>query len=205
MKKQFLVFLLLLAVFISIPLTSFADKTEVPEKFDYSVFEDLAGYEYDKFEDTWLYFRAYLKKYSDANVIIGIQIEGDEDGIAYAPDLYVRVTSPTSSEPLYAVKSIDFLIDDTKYSYKTMWDSGAESMVILGQRGKLLVEALSQCENVSVKLTFEYSSISFDLEQEELESTIKAISQQLISHHVWDYIDDSTVVLFEDMYPLTIK
>lgn len=44
------------------------------QKFDYTVLEKLEGYSYDKFEKTWSYYGAYAKKYSDARLVIGIQV-----------------------------------------------------------------------------------------------------------------------------------
>lgn len=51
------------------------------QKFDYTVLEKLDGYSYDKFEKTWSYYGAYAKKYSDARLVIGIQVDGDKDSV----------------------------------------------------------------------------------------------------------------------------
>lgn len=178
---------------------------EAQERFDFTVFEGLDGYQYDKFEDTWSFFGAYLEEYSDARVIIGIQVSGNDEGISFAPYLYTRITGPTSSEPLYTVKAIDLIIDDTKYSYKKMLEGKSDSSVLLGNEGKQLVEALADCESIAVKLTLEYNSITIDLDQKEVEKTLKAVCSELLKYDVWSYIDEETVALLEGVYPLTIK
>lgn len=171
-------------------------------KFNYTLLEKLDGYKYDKFDDTWTYYRAYVEKYSDAYAVIGIQLEGDKEGISYAPTLYTKIND-TSNKPLYTVTKISFLVDGAKFEYNSMLE-GSDSSVMLGKEGKKLVDALSNCKSVSVKLTFGDSYITIDLDQKQVETTLKAISKQLIKNNVWDYIDSSMVDFFETLYPISI-
>lgn len=203
MKKQMCFLMVLVIISGSILLAS--AETAAQKEFDYTVFKNLDGFKYDKFEDTWSYYNAYVEKYADASVIIGIQVDGDDEYLTMAPVFYVKIVDPKSNQPLYTVKSVDLIIDDTKYSYSKMLETSGSSGVILGENGKKMVQAFAKCKQVSIKISLEYSSLTLDLKQNQVETTLKEISKQLIKANIWDFLDDSSTYLFESIYPLTIK
>ena len=203
MKKMFALLLALSLLVNCFVVMAEAAKEEKPI-FDGTVFKGLDGYEYDKFEDTWSYYQAFVKKYSDGRLIIGINIFGDENGISYAPSLYIKLLD-NSGNPISTIKSVDFLIDDTKFSYKSMLEDDDSSSVLLGQEGKQIIDAFAKCESVSVKITMSRGDLKADLDQTEVNKTLKKIAKELLKNNVWDYITDPFVNTFESFYPLTIK
>ena len=205
MKKLFAwVFLIFLLISCS---TSLADTVvESPVILYGSSFKNLDGYEYDRFDDKWNYTKQYIERYSDAIVTISLGFSGDETGPSYPPAFFVAILD-TNWEPLYTVTAIDLIIDDTRYSFKSVLESDGVSMVFLGPKGKQLVEAFAVCQNVAIRLTYGYHSVSFDMDQDQVEMTLKDISIHLWENNVWDYMEDfySVLVNFEAEYPLTIK
>ena len=81
------------------------------QKFDYTVLEKLDGYSYDKFEKTWSYYGAYAKKYSDARLVIGIQVDGDKDSVL-AVQFYAKAVD-NKNETYSMVEEVSILADDT--------------------------------------------------------------------------------------------
>lgn len=79
--------------------------------FDYKVLEGLDGYSYDKFEKTWSYYGAYAKKYSDARLVIGIQVYGDMDSVL-AVQFYAKAVD-NKNETYSMVEEVSILADDT--------------------------------------------------------------------------------------------
>lgn len=204
MKKSFallLVFILIAAVGFS----AYAEEATEQKKYDYSGFEKYSHYEYDKFDKCWTYYEFYEKDYSDAEIIIGMNIGGYPEGKSQVntPMLYVKVTDKKEN-PLYTVKKIDLLIDDVKYSYDKMLETSSQSTVFLGNQGKELVEAIANSNSVSVKLTLEHSDVKFDLDQNQVDSSLKVIAKALIENNVWDYLLEVSNN-YEKAFPLTIK
>ena len=203
--KKIIAFSLVFIVAISFGVFAYAEETEEQKLFDYSGFEQYANYEYDKFDDQWYYYEAYLKEYSDGNVIIGMDVNGYPNGKAQvnAPSLYVKVLDK-NGKSLKTVTKIDFLIDDVKYSYNKMLEGDTTSSVFLATQGKALVEAIANSKSISVKITMGSSDLKIDLDQNQVDKTLKVISKALLENNVWDYLLESAEQ-FETAWPLTIK
>ncbi|MBR1584650.1 MAG: hypothetical protein IJ662_03835 [Clostridia bacterium] len=201
MKRWFSVLLIGITLFLMVGGAS--AQAASTKKFDHTVLKNLNGYEYDKFDKTWTYYQVYDQKYSDANVYIGIQMEGDKDGISYAPMLYVKIVDPFTGKPLHTVKALDILIDDTVYSYKKMLEGDTSSSVLLGRDGRNLVKAIANSKsNIDVKITLDYYSLTLEMTHKKLTENLIAISKKLIHFKVWDYLNYDTVDFFEALYPL---
>ena len=117
--RKFVAFSIALIIVISFGLSAYAEASSEPQKkFDYSGFEGFSNYEYDKFEDQWYYYEAYVEQFTDGKIIIGIDVNGYPEGKAQvnAPSLYVKVLD-NNGNAFKIVKKIDLLIDDVKYSY----------------------------------------------------------------------------------------
>lgn len=203
--KKIIAFFLTIILALTFGVSAYAEETEEQKVFDYSGFEQYANYEYDKFDDQWYYYEAYLKEYSDANVIIGMDVNGYPNGKAQVnfPSLYVKVLDKNGNS-LKTVTKIDFIIDDVKYSYNKMLESDTLSSVALATQGKALVEAIANSKSISVKITMGSSDLKIDLDQNEVDKTLKVISKALLDNNVWDYLLESADK-YEALWPLTIK
>lgn len=202
MKRVVVIFMIFVALFS----TASAAKIDPDKTFSYKALEKLDGYKYDKFTKTWSYYQAYIREYSDAIIVLGIQLDGEGNNLEYPPTLYAKILNP-SGTAMYIVKSVDILIDDTVYSYNKMLEGETESSVLLGPSSIKLVEALAKANSASFKLTWSSGSISEDISKKEYATTLKAVCSTLIKQNVWHYVqnDDSTISLFETLYPLSIS
>ena len=184
-------------------------KPEPDGQFDYSVLENLKGYDYDKFDKSWSYYAAYDRVFSDADVIIGIKLFGEDGGNNLEEvDLYTKVVDKQGNK-LETVETMAFLIDDTLYSYENMplEEGTMAGSVILYNSGYELIKALAEANTVSVKLNF-YSnqSMTIDLEPAQFESTLKALCQNVVKYNIWDYyIPNPMLASIESLWGLTIS
>lgn len=203
--KKIIALLLIFILIASVGFSAYAEETTEQKKFDYSGFEKYSHYEYDKFDDCWTYYEFYEKDFSDAEIIIGMNVGGYPEGKSQVntPMLYVMVMDEKEN-PLYTVKKIDFLIDDVKYSYNKMLETSSQSTVFLGKQGKELVEAIANSNSISVKLTLERDDVKFDLDQNKVDNSLKVIAKALLDNNVWDYLLEKADN-FERAFPLTIK
>lgn len=177
-------------------------------EFDYSVLQNLSGYEYDKFDKYWSYQDAYDEAYSDADIIIGIALFGENGGNNLEEaKLYTKVIDK-KGEKLMTVKSMDFLIDDVLYSYHDMptEDGTMAGSVVLYDTGYELVKAFAEAKEVSVKLSFYGDkSISFDMDQTQFSQTLQEVCKNIIKYNIWDYyISNWLIGSLESTWDLTI-
>lgn len=204
--KKALAFFVVLLLIASLSVSAYGDTSAEKKTFDYTVFEKYSNYQYDKFEDYWYYYEAYMETFSDAYVIIGIDVGGvtTVDDNINTPTMYVKVLD-TDIKPLAKVKRIDFIVDDdTKYTYEKMLETDDASTIWFATQGKQLVEAIANSKSISAKITMEHNSIKFDLDQNQVDNSLKVICKALLENNVWDYLAESSNK-FEEVFPLTIK
>lgn len=185
---------------------AFADSNE----FDYqSVLGGREGYEYDKFDKSWSYYRAYAKYFSDAAIVVGLRVESASGQKAPSlTSLYVKIMNKDGSK-LYEATSLDFLIGEDLYSFESMLVMESGSSVVIAQNGLLLLEAIkdSNASDVAIRIgTKERGSFTLD----NLDSTewnyLKEFCQVYLKSHIWDYfVDKDTPILYESYFPLTIN
>lgn len=205
MKKIFPLLLAFLLLFhCSSALAAAAE--EEAQVFDGSVFQELDGYVHDPSDGTWEYSRQYVGKDGDSEVAVVISAGGDQGGLLYAPFLFIQVLN-TKNDLMDTVYSFYFIIDgNTKYAYQDgLLANDPAYGSLLGYEGKALVEAFANCTSVSMTVKCDNQTIKMDLDQEEVDKTLKAISKNLIEYKVWDYITYPGVEEIEAMFPLTIK
>lgn len=198
--------LLLVTIFLlSLAPYSFAASNE----FDFkSVLGNRDGYEYDKFDKFWSFYKAYIESYSDAYVVIGMKAWGVDGGSALDyTELYVKILD-RNGDTLHIPEAIDFLIGDDLYSYEEMLEGSSSSAVSLSQDGLLLIQALADCDpsDVSVKIWWDGSYITIDLDSSQLKSTLVEFCRVYTKYNIWDYCDDpDTNNMYESLYPLSIN
>lgn len=203
MKRIISLLLVLVLIFTIIPC-AFAEK-----KFDYKeVLGNRDGYSYDKFEKRWEYYRAYVEKYSDARVVIGIKAWGEDGGsnLDYT-EMYVKVMD-TNGKQLHEVESIDFLIGDDMYSYESMWQGDNCSSVVLGEQGLLFIKAMAECEpeDVTIRIGLDSGSLTIDPKNSELKDTLRKFCRVYVKNNIWDYcVNTDFCEMMEMIYPLSIN
>jgi len=203
--KKVLSLLLALVMILSLAPSAFAVK-----EFDYqTAFGSKDGFSYDKFTKTWSYYEAFVKPYTDAYVIIGITIWGEDGGPN--PDytnLYVKVLDEKgNNDNSWTIKGLTLSIDDTLYSYKSMYEGDTSSSVVLGEKGQKLINAIANCDyhNVSAQLDTNRGTITFGLDSTELKTTLYWFCQDYIKKGVWDFsVGTSIAEASEALYPLYI-
>lgn len=177
-----------------------------PSKHDMKIFENLECYNYDKFDKEWSCYAAFLKEYSDATIVLGLQINGDNTGPTFVPHIYAWYRDADNINVQAKITGVDILIEDVLYSFNNMKKGDTLSYVYLGEKnGKELVKALAKAEEISFRLNYAASSVSYDLDKEAYEATkIKELAQAIVEFDIWSYIDDPDVSGWEANYPLTI-
>ena len=176
--------------------------------FNYAILQNEPGYIYDKFDDYWTWFEAYDEPYLDADLIIGIQLEGEKGGSNLAAaSLYTKVMDK-NGRITDCASSLVFLIDGVKYAYNKLpaEDSGMAGGTFLYQDGYELIKALAEAKEVSVKLTlFGGNTLRLDLDRTQFNSRLGNMCKKIVQYRLWDhYIDNPAVEMLETMYPLEI-
>ena len=176
--------------------------------FNYAILQNEPGYIYDKFDDYWTWFEAYDEPYLDADLIIGIQLEGEKSGSNLAAaSLYTKVMDK-NGRITDCASSLVFLIDGVKYAYNKLpaEDSGMAGGTFLYQDGYELIKALAEAKEVSVKLTlFGGNTLRLDLDRTQFNSRLGNMCKKIVQYRLWDhYIDNPAVEMLEAMYPLEI-
>ncbi len=167
--------------------------------FDVSAYENAPGYNYDKFDKEWSAYSAYVKEYSDAILVFGLKVAGDEKGTSMPPYIYVWVRKPNNTDCLYKITGIQILANDEVYSAKSILTGEADSDLILSSdEGKKLLEALAQANEISLKYIFSTGAITEEVSQADY-AEIKELAQILIKNDPWSFInEDSSYGLDKD-------
>ena len=160
-----------------------------PQPFEYKKIENRNGYQYDDTTGKWTYFRAFTKEYTDAYVVIGLEIWGANEKIISVPQLYAAIKDPSTNyeTALYDLNGFSFIMDGKEYRYDTVWTNHLQIWVNLGDEGKQLVEALAHAYEVTVKLRWEGYEFTEILDADTLEMSLKPMAQFLMDEDIWSY------------------
>ena len=176
------------------------------QKFDYTVLEKLDGYSYDKFEKTWSYYGAYVKEYSDASLVIGIQVEGDKDSVQ-AVIFYAKAVD-NKNETYSMVKEVSVLADDTLITCKLMQTDGEQATLVLTPNADAL-QAIANAKEISFKVKMKAGNITLEPTMEELADLI-AVIKTICEYNILSYstnfgYDRATIQNLEENYPITTE
>ncbi len=207
--KRFTALLLCLVLLCGIAPLAFAADSD-GQVFDYKkILSKREGYNYDKFEKTWSWYKAYTREYSDATVVIGMEAWGEDGGPN--PDymeMYVKVLDEKGNK-LWTVESTEFLLNDDVYSYKSMLQGNDTSSVALGENGVLLMKAIAENDgsDVSVKITADDGkSITLNLGKDKFVKTLKEFCRVALKYDFYGLsVGQDTANMSEVMFPLTIN
>ena len=204
--KKVAAFILIVILIWSLAPYAFANTGE----FDYqTILGGREGYQYDKFNKSWSYYRAYAKYYNDATVVIGLRTESESgQSNPSLTELYVKVVDKSGNK-LYDAESIDFLIGDDLYSYKSIVQLDTSSVVIIAKNGLRLLEAIKNSNVSDVAIRIGVKNLG-GLTIDNLDSTeyndLKEFCKVYLQYNIWDYcVDKETANLYESYCPLTIN
>ena len=183
------------------------------EAFDGSAFAGLDGYTFDKFTKTWRYDQMYIQTYSDARIVVGLRASGGENG-PDMPTLYAKIIAADDTDPLnalnlnikYSVNGIDLLIGDLVFSYDAVYRGDDGSSVVLGEKGKSVVLAMANADEISVRVRCKATSTSFDISAEDYAATLKPVAENLIRFDLWSSVSDAdgAWAASEQRFPLVV-
>ena len=190
------------------PFSALTPTTTPAGSFNYTILQNEPGYIYDKFDDYWTWYAAYDEAYTDANLLIGIQLEGEVGGSDLAGvTLYTKIRNK-DNRVIDGVQSIAFLVDGVKYSFPEMpgEDGAMAGSVVLYKNGYELIKAFANAKEVSVKLKlFSGGTILLDLDSAQFDRTLGNMCRKIIQYKVWDYyIENPAVEMLEVMFPMEI-
>ena len=195
-----------ITAYTSVPVN--IDPANPDGSFNYTILQNEPGYIYDKFDDYWTWYAAYDEAYSDADLIIGIQLEGEVGGSdLVGATLYTKIMDK-NRRVIDGVQSMIFLIDGVKYSYNDMpgEDGSMAGSVVLYKDGYEIIKAFAEAKEVSVKLKlFSGGTVMLDLDSVQFDRTLGNMCRKIIQYKVWDYyIDNPAVEMLEMMFPMEI-
>lgn len=176
--------------------------------FNYNILQNEPGYIYDKFDDYWTWYAAYDESYTDANLLIGIQLEGEVGGSDLAgATLYTKIRNK-DNRVIDGVQSMAFLVDGVKYSFPEMpgEDCAMAGSVVLYKNGYDLIKAFANAKEVSVKLKlFSGGTVLLDLDRTQFDRTLGNMCRKIIQYKVWEYyIENPGVEMLEMMFPMEV-
>lgn len=195
-----------ISTFTSTPVN--IDPSTPDGSFNYNILKNEPGYIYDKFDDYWAWYAAYDEAYTDANLLIGIQLEGEVGGSDLAgATLYTKIRNK-DNRVVDGVRSMAFLVDGVKYSFPEMpgEDGAMAGSVVLYKNGYELIKSFANAKEVSVKLKlFSGGTVLLDLDSAQFDRTLGNMCRKIIQYKVWDYyIDNPAVEMLEVMFPMEI-
>ena len=184
------------------------DPSNPDGSFNYNILQNEPGYIYDKFDDYWTWYAAYDEAYTDADLLIGIQLEGEIGGSNPAgATLYTRIRNK-DNRVIDGVQSMAFLVDGVKYSFAEMpgEESDLAGSVVLYKNGYELIKAFANAKEVSVKLKlFSGGTVLLDLDSAQFDRTLGNMCRKIVRYKVWDYfIENPAVEILEMMFPMEI-
>lgn len=195
--KRFL--LILLATMLFLANLAFAETTD----FDYKVLSELDGYSYDKFEKSWSYYGAYLKEYSDATVVIGLQAWGNANGVDQI-QIYAWVRDEDNKEVYSDVTQLMILADDQLITCE-MYIGDTSSYTYVGPNSNDALRLIAEAREISFKLTSKLGSITLEPSAEDVAKLVAA-AKNMYEYNLVDRISDlEKVKRVENKYPITIE
>ncbi len=209
-----------MAGFTNVTAKQSAGKTEKKESqapengFRWEQLSDQEGFTYVEEENRWFWETRYAVSFDDAGIKLAIALRAD--GGSALNGMVLALHCDGYDVP---AQSFDIIIDGDTYSYEKLMYSSANgtSGVVLGQNGKLLIEALAFCDPDSVSARIRYGDagllgggwIEFDLDPALLTKTLKGFCRKYLEVDLWNYCTDPETLkgfcAYEEEYPLTVN
>lgn len=185
MKKIFA--LILVAIMLFSIGSAFADG----EQFDPSFFTGKSGYEYDKFNKSWSYYKAYSKQYSDACVVIGINCMGDTDGVE--SHFYCWIRDAQNRTVLDSVNEIWVMVGNDVYHMSYVYEGQTDSTFMLGPNAKEMIKAMSTASSVIIRLGFKRGHLDFEISGTEYANGLKEAASNIYKSGILDFCGSDAI------------
>ncbi len=178
-------------------------------EFDYqSVLAGRDGYEYDRAEQMWSFYKALVRSDEDGYVVVGLKAWGLEGSSALDyTELYVRILDPNGAKKV-DVEAVDILVGGSVYSYKNMYIGQEDSSVPLGENGMLLIRALASCDpaDVTIRIFWDTGGLKLTPDASDVQATLKEFCRVYVKYNIWDYCaDPATLRDAEERFPLFVN
>lgn len=214
MKRIFLIIAIIVSLMVAGPVLAAESETETGGFDHEQLFSQFENYKYDRFDKTWKCFDAALKVYSDANVVVGIELDGDDEKIDVSPIIYAFIEDTTSSNVdtngdrifLHEITKVQLLIDDVLYTFEPVFCSSSEAFIYIYEEYREIIDALADANSVVMKLSWDGGSVETEFTADEF-ATLKEFAGYLRDINVWQYCVDSEEGFKEkylEYYPMTV-
>ena len=159
---------------------SFATATATPT-FKISVIEAADGYSYDAFERSWSYHEAYVRRFNDARVVIGLQLDGEGSSATVPVQLYCWIRDSTNSSVLHTVTEISLMVGNDIYRFRNVLPLDTSSCVLLGPDSEELLRAMASVDTITVRLAWSTANIDIEIPASEYRTTLKVGASTLLA------------------------
>ena len=172
--------------------------------FDYSGLRSLTNFQYTGNEGEWMCYAIYVKRFTDAFVTFGLNVEGNDFGYLNAPFVYAWMRDENDN-PYADIIGLKVIVDGIVYSYETMQLSDSLSYVYLGKyNGMYLVEALCDAENIELEIRTADYIYNIELDDKEAMEEIANFSGAFVFADAWENMRWEGIKEWERLYPLTV-
>lgn len=178
--KKYTAFILALFLLFSFSI-SFAEE----DQFDSSFFKGKSGYEYDKFDKSWSYFKAFSKQYRDAYVVIGLNCS--EENNEYLSNFYCWIRDAQNRTVLDSVNEIWIMVGDDIYHMGYVYEGETSSSFFMGPNAKEMIKAMSLASSVTIRLGIERGNMDFEIKGTEYSTTLKEAASNINKSGILDY------------------
>lgn len=180
------------------------------EDFDHTgILGDNDGYEYDKFSKSWTYLcGADIEIGKDKYIVIAMKTFSEDYGPNPDETVFYAISANTKDtiKPV-PVDSIDFLIGEDIYSFKTLLDNDGVSYAVLGARAQWFTEAIASTSIKDIAIRVTIKGVNYDYDASDYEDFV--FFQQgcnlFNEYFVKYYKNDTTIQQYEKKTPLSIN
>ena len=197
MKKTLATILL-----VSILFYAMMAQAETVTAFDYNVLKNLDGYSYDKFEKSWSYYGAYGKQYSDAYLVIGLDVGGTDTEVTGVA-LYAWIRDENNKEKYTDIKEIMILADDVLITCPLLVME-TSSTVYVTEKSEEMLKHIADAKELMFKIITPTTSITIEPTAMET-AELRTAARVMYEHHLVKYSDSSLMNTVELMFPITIE
>lgn len=172
--------------------------------FDHEILSNLDGYKYDKFEKSWSYYGAYLKEYSDATIVIGVDARGNKTSVEEI-SIYAWIRDEYNKETYSEVKEVMILADDHLITCPMIVLETQSGNMITPQSNEVL-RLIAESEELAFKITFKTGSITLEPSAEDV-AEFQTAAKNIYTYNLVSAckFDSETLELIERLYPITIE
>lgn len=206
-----LLFAIVLCVSMVFGATYAEETPEGTKPFDLSVFESSDCYSYDKFDKKWDLCGAYLHQYSNATVVLGIDIWGYKNSVEAPPCIYAWIREANNKDVRHSITGLQFFVNDTLFSATRIMEGDTlSSMYLDSVNGKELLSAIASSNEMDVKMIYDSGSHIATISGDEY-TELQKVAKLIVDNDSWAYVCDIDGIVMSDWdvyineeYPIVI-